>query len=195
MMSLLWNLHIPWQLSCHDRCKFVTLRDHYNHNQGKNNLHKIQLWAHKPFVKWFHGSFNYSIQTTLCTNDAKIISYDGIFCALNKSPYLHQYWLIINKNLAKKLWWNQNTVIFIYETAFEHVICKMSAVSFRPQSANGNWSMSVSNFNSHFLSLSIEDVTQHQESSMDHDVQSRKIKFCKFFTRYRTFPIRRSSFP
>ena len=46
------NLHMSWQLCCHDMRKIVTWLDDQNHNYSKQNLKKSQLWNHKSFVKW-----------------------------------------------------------------------------------------------------------------------------------------------
>ena len=51
------------------------------------------------------------------------------------SPYLNQYWNIVNLTLRNKIHWNINvySYIFISENAFECVVCEMSAILSRPQ--------------------------------------------------------------
>ena len=46
------------------------------------------------------------------------------------SHYLNQYWLVVNLTLGNQSQWNSspNTKLFIYEKAFEHVVCDMEAV-------------------------------------------------------------------
>ena len=52
------------------------------------------------------------------------------------SQYLNQCWLIVNWIPVNKLQWNtnQNTKVFIRETAFENVVCEMAAIL-----ARGRW--------------------------------------------------------
>ena len=54
------------------------------------------------------------------------------------SHYLSQWWIIINCTLRNKFQWNfdQNTMIFIQENAFENILYKMAAILSRPQCVN-----------------------------------------------------------
>ena len=50
------------------------------------------------------------------------------------SPYLNQWWNIVNWTLKNKR--QQNSHIFIKENAFENIFCEMAAILSRPQCVN-----------------------------------------------------------
>ena len=51
------------------------------------------------------------------------------------SHYLNQCWNMVNRTTGNNIQWNSNgnQYIFIQENAFENVVCKMAAISSRPQ--------------------------------------------------------------
>ena len=54
------------------------------------------------------------------------------------SHYLNQCWNFVNSKFGNKFQWNlkRNSCIFIYENAFQNVICEMAAILSRPQCIN-----------------------------------------------------------
>ena len=73
-------------------------------------------------VKWHQGPWLKLIQVMAC-------------CLRTPRHYLEQYWLIVSWTLRGKHQWilDQNKMIFIQENAFRNIVCKISAVLFRPQ--------------------------------------------------------------
>ena len=45
-------------MSCLDMCKFVAWLDIQDYYINEEIFHKLQLWAHKPFVKKIPGSMS-----------------------------------------------------------------------------------------------------------------------------------------
>ena len=57
-------------------------------------------------------------------------------CSLSSSShFLHQCWLKVNWTIRNRIHWNtnQNSIIFIYENAFENVVWKMATILSRRQ--------------------------------------------------------------
>ena len=67
-------LHMSWQLSCHDMCKFVIWLKHKNTNYSSNDFHKILIMSSKQFVEWTPGLFGW-----LITKHPSIIKHPSHF--------------------------------------------------------------------------------------------------------------------
>ena len=87
-----FNLHISWQLSCHDMSKIVTWLDHYNQSKINKFLVRLQLWAPKPFMKWVPEILLAWWHESVSSKDMVLIQCDKITVILTDR---YQYWIYI----------------------------------------------------------------------------------------------------
>ena len=82
--------------------------------------------------------------THICVSKLTIIDSE---MACHRRHYLNQCWNIVNSTSRNKILWNlnRNSYVFIQDNAFENIVCKMVAISSRPQCVSTtryNWCLS-----------------------------------------------------
>ena len=141
-------LHTSRQCHCRDVCKISLWSVEYIRNYSVLNFYRISnsieicLVGQAPGLCRFHlwvpdlqmsssDLTHLPLVLHICISECGkhwfrkwLVAYSAT------SHYLNQCWVIINWTIGNRLQWNfnQNTRLFIHESAPENIVCKMAAI-------------------------------------------------------------------